>query len=453
MFCKAAFFFVGEAEINIEFAFDGFENIKHRDLTGLFCERESALYAAVGTYDLGFDEFLEYFGEEASGDFVLLRNFINEAYFLKGLPGKIQHTSNPVITFTSNLHIFSISISGPMSSTIVRFFLSSEALTLLISVVKLPWLLCYNSSGGAVYRAILRTVFLAGSLLLASSCHTKQEGAVEGSVTPPSPGVRVTIDQSGKTVSAIEADKKDGTFRVALAPGRYDISVIAPSSPFPVNFESVSVDPGKTASLPPVRLVQLSGSASLAGTVLPAGTNIKVTLLSEGQERATINASPEGRYEFTSLSPGSYTLQATAPGYAGGRAAIQISEDRRASQNMRLLYVTPIDGIDWGREVIRAKGRGIYPASISNRTAMHEMAKRAALSAAERNLLLMVEQIKLDPNHDLKSTMSGSTFTVRISGFLKGYKVVEERDVDNGVEVELELPLTGPGGLTGYISN
>ena len=84
---------------------------------------------------------------------------------------------------------------------------------------------------------------------------------------------------------------------------------------------------------------------------------------------------------------------------------------------------------------------------------MHEMAKRAALSAAERNLLLIVEQIKLDPKHDLKSTMAGDTFTVRISGFLKGYKVVEERDVNNGVEVELELPLTGPGGLTGYISN
>ncbi len=146
-------------------------------------------------------------------------------------------------------------------------------------------------------------------------------------------------------------------------------------------------------------------------------------------------------------------LQATAPGYAGGRVAIQIAEDHPASQNMRLLYVTPIDGIDWGHEVIRAKGRGIYPANISNRTAMHEMAKRAALSAAERNLLLIVEQIKLDPNHDLKSTMTGNTFTVRISGFLKGYKLVEERDVNNGVEVELELPLTGPGGLTGYISN
>jgi Carboxypeptidase regulatory-like domain len=304
-----------------------------------------------------------------------------------------------------------------------------------------------------MYRAILRTVFLAGSLLLTSSCHTKQEGSVEGSVIPPSPGVRVTISQSGKTVSAIEADKKDGTFRVALAPGRYDISVIAPSSPFPVNFQSVSVDPGKTASLPPVRLAQLSGTASLSGTVLPVGRNIRVTLLSEGQERATINASPEGKYEFTALSPGNYTLQATAPGYAGDRVAVQIAEDHPASQNMRLLYVTPIDGIDWGHEVIRAKGKGIYPANVGNRTAMHEMAKRAALTVAERNLLLAAEQIKLDPEHDLKSIMTGSIFAVRISGFLKGYKIVGERDVDNGVEVELELPLTGPGGLTGYISN
>ena len=304
-----------------------------------------------------------------------------------------------------------------------------------------------------MHIAFLRTVFLAGSLLLITSCHAKQEGAVEGSVTPPCPGVRVTVSQSGKTVYAIEADKKDGTFRVALAPGKYDISVSAPSSPFPVNFASVAVDPGKSASLPQVQIAQLSGTASLAGTVLPAGTNIRVTLLSDGQERVSINTSPEGRYEFTALPPGSYTLQATAPGYAPDRAAIRISDGRAASQNMRLLYVTPIDGIDWGREVIRAKGRGIYPANIPNRTTMHEMAKRAALSAAERNLLLVVEQIKLDPDHDLKSIMTGNTFTVRISGFLQGFKIVEERDVDNGVEVELELPLTGPAGLTGYISD
>ena len=199
------------------------------------------------------------------------------------------------------------------------------------------------------YTAALRVIFITISLVLATSCHTKKDGAVEGSVTPPSPGVRVTVSQSGKAVHALEADQKDGTFRLALAAGVYDISVSAPSSPFPINFPNITVDPGKTASLPPIRLAQLSGTASLGGIVLPAGTSTRVTLLSEGQERAAINASPEGRYEFTALPPGSYTVQAQAPGYAGNKVAIQVSEDRPASQNMRLLYVTPIDGVDWAR--------------------------------------------------------------------------------------------------------
>jgi hypothetical protein len=42
---------------------------------------------------------------------------------------------------------------------------------------------------------------------------------------------------------------------------------------------------------------------------------------------------------------------------------------------------------------------------------------------------------------------------VRIKGYLQGFKIVEEHEVDGGVEVELDLPLTGPGGLTRYISD
>jgi hypothetical protein len=79
------------------------------------------------------------------------------------------------------------------------------------------------------------------------------------------------------------------------------------------------------------------------------------------------------------------------------------------------------------------------------------MAWRAALSEAERNLLRIVEQIRLDPNRNMKSVMTSGTFTARIKGYLQGFKIRDEREVDGGVEVELDLPLTGPGGLTHYI--
>lgn len=305
--------------------------------------------------------------------------------------------------------------------------------------------------GGAMHTSFLRYVLLASSLILISSCQTKQEGAVEGAVVPPCPGARVIVSRSGNTVSAVDADARNGTFRIALAPGTYDVRISAPASPLPVSFPGVSVAPGKTAQLPPVQIAQLAGTSSIAGTVFPAAAGAKITLFYEGQERASMSASSEGRYEFTALPSGTYTVLATAPGYADDKTDLRITESRFALQNMRLLYVTPINGIDWERAAIRATGRGAYPANASNPTALHEMAKRAALSEAERNLILIVEQIKLDPNHDLKTLLTGSAHTVRIQGFLQGFKIVEEREVDNGVEVVLELPLTGPSGLTRQI--
>ena len=301
--------------------------------------------------------------------------------------------------------------------------------------------------------SFLRYIFLASSLIFISSCQTKQEGAVEGSIVPPGTGAHVIVSLSGKTVSSVDADTRNGTFKISLAPGKYDIRINSPASSLPVNFPDVSVAPGKTAQLPPIQIAQLTGTSSIAGTVFPTTTDSKITLFYEGQERASMSASSNGRYEFTALPSGTYTILATAPGYAADKTDIRVAEGRSVTQNLRLLYSTLIEGIDWEHSVIRAKGRGAYPVNASNPTALHEMAKRAALSEAERNLILIVERIKLDPAHDLKPLMTSSTYTVRIHGFLQGFKIVEEREVDNGVEVVLELPLTGTNGLTRQISD
>lgn len=193
---------------------------------------------------------------------------------------------------------------------------------------------------------------------------------------------------------------------------------------------------------------QPAGAAELSGVVHPAGATLR--LVAEGGQRTTATTAPDGKYEFGSLSEGKYILQASAPGYASDALEVRISEGRSAERNLRLLYISRIDGIDWSKGIIRATGRGMYPADSPNRPAAREMAKRAALSDAERNLVAAVEQIKVGPNQDLISTRS---YTVRIKGYLQGFRVVGERETDSGVEVELELPLTGPGGLTQLISD
>ena len=49
--------------------------------------------------------------------------------------------------------------------------------------------------------------------------------------------------------------------------------------------------------------------------------------------------------------------------------------------------------------------------------------------------------------------MSDKNFASKIQGFLKGYTVVSERELQDGkFEIVLELPLNGPAGLSRYIT-
>ncbi len=301
-----------------------------------------------------------------------------------------------------------------------------------------------------------KTIFgllLLGCCLIVFSSFQTREGAGEGMVVPPLPVRRVTVSQSGTAVCTVGTNVRDGKFRIALASGKYDVRVGAVSLPFPITVAGVDVDPGKISTLPPSEMTLPSGTAAISGIVSPRGPETRVTLLYEGKERTSVTAAPDGRYEFTALPAGSYTLTVSSPGYASDVTEVRTSGGRRIVQNIRLLYISPIDGVDWTRGVIHATGRGMYPADSLNRTAMHEMAKRAALSDAERNLLGIIEQIKHGSNHDLKSAMASGTFTTRIKGYLRGFRIVDEHDVSDGVEIELELPLTGPNGLTRYISD
>ncbi|HXY61518.1 MAG TPA: hypothetical protein VEJ22_01170, partial [Nitrospirota bacterium] len=68
-------------------------------------------------------------------------------------------------------------------------------------------------------------------------------------------------------------------------------------------------------------------------------------------------------------------------------------------------------------------------------------------------LLRTVEQIKIDGEHQVGTLMQNRTVATRIQGFVKGYTVVSERELEGGrYEIILELPLTGTAGLSRYIT-
>lgn len=297
----------------------------------------------------------------------------------------------------------------------------------------------------------IRLLMVATLTVLLYACPAKNDGTIEGVVAPPAPGIRISAVKEGTVTSTVEAAALDGSFTLTLPPGTYDVRVTAPSSPLPLSFPSVVVKPGETTMLPPIQLAPAAGNAALSGRIVPPD-NTQVTLLYEGQERAAIRTSPDGRYEFKELPAGRYTLQATSPGYAVDTVELAAMENQRAAQNLRLLYITTIDGVYWEEGKIKARGIGLPPKNAPTPTIRKELAKRAAIADGQRNLLRIIEEIKVSPDKKLTSLVGEKNYTETLSGFIQGYRVASERDLDGGsIEVELELPLTGPGGLSSYI--
>jgi hypothetical protein len=301
-------------------------------------------------------------------------------------------------------------------------------------------------------RALIERSILLVVLLALAACPGKKDGAVEGQVSPTAAGIRIAALLQGKTIAQADAGTQDGRFRIELPAGTYEIKVTAPSSPYPLMLTGVVVKPGETTSLAPISLAVPKGTGRITGKVQAAGTGTRVVLLAEGIERATVNTSADGKYEFEGLPAGPYLLQVSSPGYANDSLSVGVADGQRTARDIRMLYITAIEGIDWIAGKARARGIGLPPKQAPTPTIRREMAKRAAVADAERNLLRIIELINLGPGRKLTEALGEGTFTQKLQGYLQGYRVAAERDMDGGkVEVELELPLTGAGGLTSYL--
>lgn len=289
--------------------------------------------------------------------------------------------------------------------------------------------------------------------LLSVSCTDRKEGTIAGTVSPASTGARVSALQSGAIVASQEADSKTGAFRLTLPPGVYDVQIRAEGRPYPITLSNIVVESGKTADLDTVELPPIaSGSVSIAGRVIsPSGA--RVALIYDGVERAGLNADNEGRYEFSGLPAGRYTLQVSAPGYAAEQREIELAENGSAAGDIILLYISDIPGIDWSTGRISVTGTGMPPEEAANATIGREMARLAAIADGQRRLLAAIERIKTGPNTELRSLFKQKEAVVKIQGFVQGYRVVSERQLDDGrIEIDMELPITGMNGLSSTLA-
>jgi hypothetical protein len=297
------------------------------------------------------------------------------------------------------------------------------------------------------------TLILILAVLSSFASGGAQEGAVEGTFMPSDATAQVSAIQEGKDIAMTHAGEQRGTFRLPLAAGTYTIMVSSPVSSFPIRLDGVVVKAGATTKLPPLLIMPGSSKAVLEGRVIPPRMDSDITLLSEGKKRARLRTDREGRYEFRELPAGTYEVRASAPGYAADMTPIVIPENQRVQQTAVLLPIVATDGVDWAAGKVRATGVGSSPKDAGNTGAVRAMAQRAALADAQRNLLRTVEQIKVDGNRTVGTIMRSRTGAERIQGFLKGYTIVSERELEDGrIEIILELPLTGSVGLSRYIA-
>jgi hypothetical protein len=266
--------------------------------------------------------------------------------------------------------------------------------------------------------------------------------------------VRITAVRDNKEVLTVPSGVQDGRFKLTLAAGVYAIKAGVPGSPYPLQVYDIRVKSGESTMLPPIDLTPASGTGVLSGRIKPVRHDAEVKRISEGNERAAVHVDREGKYEFKEVPAGSYIVRANAPGHAGDAMPIVITDKQRVELNTVLLPITPIDGVDWTAGKIRATGTGMPPQDAANETVRRELAKRAALTDARRNMLRIIEQMRMNDNQDMKSAMRDKNVASKVEGCLKGAAVISERELDAGAfEVVLELPLSGPEGLSRCIAD
>ncbi len=298
-------------------------------------------------------------------------------------------------------------------------------------------------------------VLISFLLFVLTGCPSGPEGILQGSVVRPSPGVRLSVEEGGKVVSEVTFTSGAGAFRIPLSAGSYEVRVATRSSTGSVVLSGIRVRSGETTNLAPITVApEEHGSGTVAGTVRPPGIAARVSLFRDGTERASVAAARSGRFRFRRLPAGHYTIKASAAGYSCDSAEVEVSGNRTTKEVFRLLYMTDIDGIDWTAGMVRARGVGHPSWQAPTPAIRHAMAKEAAVADAERNLLNIVGQIRLGPDTRLSETLRTGAAAAKLQGFLREYRIVADRELNAGkVEVELELPLTGPDGLSSLLAS
>lgn len=113
--------------------------------------------------------------------------------------------------------------------------------------------------------------------------------------------------------------------------------------------------------------------------------------------------------------------------------------------------------IDWSGNTVRATGTGVLDTGNPNMAQARLMAERAAVVVAQRNLLETVQGIRVDSETRVENFMTDyDIIYTRVEGIVRNARQVGPAMYDSAagiVEVELEMEIHSPQGLSGALSS
>ena len=101
--------------------------------------------------------------------------------------------------------------------------------------------------------------------------------------------------------------------------------------------------------------------------------------------------------------------------------------------------------VDYSVGVVTGSGAGVAPPTAISPAHAKLLAREAAIAMAQRDLAATINGVQVDAETTVENMMTTSSVVrTRISGLLRGAKIVEERYEDGACYVTMEIPIFGP---------
>lgn len=286
---------------------------------------------------------------------------------------------------------------------------------------------------------------------------SRPETWIRGMVVPANSKATIIVYRDGKELNRATVDPERGDFSLKVDKGGlYDIKVIAEGQDYPLFLYGITVKEGEVHSLNTLMFSSSPTKGILHGRIFPAESRGTVKVFAQGVEKASTTIDEKGDFRIKDLPYGEYFVRITSNAYSQdfSRKAIIISEGSKEVYFSTLLFFrAPIKGVLWEEERIFAKGFGRPPKEAKGIAQAKILAKRAAMVDGYRNLLAVIEQLRISQEEGIGDLIRKNRIpSIMLEGFIIGAVIEKEHYFEDGsCELILSLPLTGERGLSDFV--